>query len=265
MRVWTVSNQKGGVGKTTTAVSLGGLLSQWGLRTLLVDVDPHSSLTSYFKYDPDIIEDDVYTLFRAAMENRPATPEALIHATGTEGLDLIPSTMRLAALDRQAGRLEGMGLVIKHALGKLESRYDYAIIDCPPILGVLMINALAACDQLVVPVQTEYLALKGLDRMLHTLQMVLKSRRISLPYTVVPTMYDMRTRASQDCLRLLREAYPEHLWDSLIPIDTQLREASRAGIPPAVFDPKGRAVTAYGKLLEYLLRDSDSVTPGVAV
>ena len=128
-----------------------------------------------------------------------------------------------------------------------------------------MINALAACDQLVVPVQTEYLALRGLERMLHTLRMVLKSRRISLPYTIVPTMFDMRTRASQDSLRMLREAYSEHLWGSLIPIDTRLREASRAGIPPAVFDPNGRAVTAYGKLLDYLLHETKTVRSRVAV
>ena len=128
-----------------------------------------------------------------------------------------------------------------------------------------MVNALAACEQLVVPVQTEFLALKGLERMLHTLHMILKSRRISLPYTIVPTMYDMRTRASQDSLKLLRETYQDRLWNSLIPIDTRLRDASRAGIPPAVFDPKGRAVTAYGKLLEHLLNDPAPSANRVAV
>lgn len=265
MKVWTIANQKGGVGKTTTAVSLGGILSQWGLRTLLIDIDPHGSLTSYFKYDPDVIEEGVYTLFKTVMDKRVSDPPSLIYATGTEGLDLMPATMNLAALDRQSGKLDGMGLVIKNALFKLESHYDYVIIDCPPILGVLMINALAACEQLIIPVQTEFLALKGLERMLHTLQMVLKSRQISLPYMIVPTMYDMRTRASQDSLRVLRETYREHLWESLIPVDTQLREASRAGIPPALFDPKGRAVSAYGKLVEFLLHGNESLVSGVAV
>ncbi|MEN8177572.1 MAG: ParA family protein [Pseudomonadota bacterium] len=265
MKIWTVANQKGGVGKTTTAVSLGGLLTQWGLRTLLIDIDPHGSLTSYFKYDPDAIEESVYTLFEAVMNKQVADPSALIYATGTDGLDLMPAAMRLAVLDRQAGKLDGMGLVIKNALLKLESHYDYVIIDCPPILGVLMVNALAACEHLIIPVQTEFLALKGLERMLHTLQMVLKSRQISLPYTIVPTMYDMRTRASQDSLRVLRETYREHLWGSLIPIDTRLREASRVGIPPAVFDPKGRAIIAYSKLVEYLMHGADPVVSGVAV
>ncbi len=265
MKIWTIANQKGGVGKTTTAVSLGGHLSQWGLRTLLIDIDPHGSLTCYFKYDPDTIEGGVYTLFKAAIDKQQADLHALIYATGTDGLDLMPAVMRLAALDRQAGKLDGMGLVLKNALIKLESHYDYVIIDCPPILGVLMINALAACEQLIIPVQTEFLALKGLERMLNTLQMVLKSRQISLPYTIVPTMYDMRTRASQDSLRVLREKYKDHLWNSLIPVDTRLRDASRAGIPPAVFDPNGRAVSAYSILLEHLLHGTEQWVSGLAV
>lgn len=170
MKIWTVANQKGGVGKNTTAVSLGGLLSQWGLRTLLIDIDPHGSMTSYFKYDPDTIEEGIYTLFKASIDKRDIDLNALIYATRINGLELMPATMMLASLDRLAGKLEGMGLVIKNALIKLESDYYYVIIDCPPILGVLMINALAACQQLIIPVQTEFLALKGLERMLHTLQ-----------------------------------------------------------------------------------------------
>jgi chromosome partitioning protein len=164
----------------------------------------------------------------------------------------MPAVMALATLDRQAGRLEGMGLVLKEALTLLESHYDYAIIDCPPILGVLMINALAACERLVIPVQTEFLALKGLERMLNTLQMVFKSRRMDLPYTIVPTMYDVRTRASKQSLKLLRESHAEHIWQGLIPIDTRFRDASRAGVPPDTFDPNARGVVAYDRLLQYL-------------
>jgi chromosome partitioning protein len=265
VKVWTIANQKGGVGKTTTAVTLGGLLTKWGLRTLLIDIDPHSSMTSYFKYDPDVIEDGVYNLFKAAIERRELDPASLIYATGTKGLSLIPATMSLAALDRQASRLDGMGLVIKSSLQKLEGNYDYVVIDCPPILGVLMINALAACERLIIPVQTEFLALKGLERMLHTLRMVLKSRRISLPFTIVPTMYDVRTRASKDSLKVLRETYREHLWNSLIPVDTRLREASRAGIPPPMFDPQSRGVAAYMRLMNDILHGAETTPTGMAI
>jgi chromosome partitioning protein len=252
MKVWTIANQKGGVGKTTTSVSLGGLLVQMGLRTLMIDIDPHASLTSYFRYDPDAFEESVYSLFKAVADKKPLAPEVIIQSTGIEGLDLMPAVMALATLDRQASRLDGMGLVLKEALARLDSHYDYAIIDCPPILGVLMINALAACERLIIPVQTEFLALKGLERMLRTLQMVLKSRRMDLPYTIVPTMYDVRTRASKESLSVLRKRYADHVWHDLIPIDTRLRDASRAGVPPSIFDPKSRSVGAYGRLLQDL-------------
>jgi chromosome partitioning protein len=260
MKVWTVANQKGGVGKTTSTVSLGGLLSQWGMRTLLLDIDPHGSLTSYFRYDPDALDESVYSLFKAVAQKSEVDPLTLIYPTGTEGLDLMPAEMALATLDRQAGKLDGMGLVIKQALAQLESRYDHVILDCPPILGVLMINALAACERLIIPVQTEFLALKGLERMLHTLEMVMKSKQMPLPYLIVPTMFDRRTRASIDSLRVMRESYPERIWHSLIPVDTLFREASKAGIPPALFAPQSRGVAAYKKLLQELLDDAQ-VTP----
>ncbi len=252
MKVWTVANQKGGVGKTTTAVSLGGLLATWGFKTLLVDIDPHGSLTSYFRYDPDMLEESAYSLFQAVAEKRPIDPASIICETGTEGLDLLPASVALATLDRQAGRLEGMGLILKNALDKLSGRYDYVVIDCPPMLGVLMVNALAACERLIIPVQTEFLALKGLERMLNTLKMILKARKTDLSYIIVPTMFDKRTRASVSSLGTLRENWPNELWDGVIPIDTKFREASRAGIPPAVFDPRARGASAYMALLETL-------------
>lgn len=264
MRVWTVANQKGGVGKTTTSVSLGGLLAQWGLRTLLIDIDPHASLTSYFRYDPDVLEESVYSLFKGVAERRDVDPAGLIYPTGTEGLDLMPAEMALATLDRQAGRLDGMGLVLKQALQRLDGRYDHVILDCPPILGILMINAMAACEQLIIPVQTEFLALKGLERMLHTLEMVTRSRRVPLPYIIVPTLFDRRTRASIDTLRVLRESYPERLWQGLIPIDTQFREASKAGIPPARFAPQSRGVQAYNQLLQELMQEATGARAGAA-
>ena len=121
---------------------------------------------------------------------------------------------------------------------------------------MLLINALAACEHLVVPVQTEFLAIKGLERMTHTLRMVMKARKSPLAYTVVPTMYDKRTRASIDSLQVLKQNHMKHLWNGVIPVDTKFREASRAGIPPAFFDPKSRGVQAYTKLLEEMLQGS---------
>ncbi|MBT5231543.1 MAG: ParA family protein [Methylococcales bacterium] len=252
MKIWTITNQKGGVGKTTSVVTLGGILASAGERVLLVDLDPHGSLTSYFRLDPDDIDKSVYNLFQSMVAKKPLDPQSLIQATKTPGLDLLPASTALATLDRQVGVKDGMGLVLATSLKKLESEYSYALIDTPPMLGVLMVNALAACNHLVIPVQTEFLALKGLERMLHTLSMIFKSTKREIDYTVVPTMFDQRTKASKDSLRALREQYPDNTWKSAIPVDTRFRDASSSGVPPSIFAPSARGVEAYEALLQAL-------------
>ncbi len=253
MRVWTISNQKGGVGKTTTAVSLGGLLAEQGQRVLLLDLDPQGSLTSYFRFNPDGMEHSVYSLFAARANDRDIElPDMLLKDTGVAGLTLMPASTAMATLDRQLGARGGMGLVISQALVRLQGQFDYVLMDCPPMLGMLMVNALAACERLLIPVQTEFLALKGLERMLHTLQMISRSRGNTLPYTVMPTFFDRRTRASLDALRVMRDLHGDHLWTRVIPIDTQFREASRAGLPINVFNAQARGTEAYRSLLRWL-------------
>jgi len=259
VKVWTLANQKGGVGKTTSAVSLGGLLASWGFKTLMMDVDPHGSLTSYFRYDPDTIESGSYSLFESVMKKQDIELISLVQPTGIEGLDLLPASVALATLDRLAGRQEGMGLVLKNSVRGLASYYDHILIDCPPMLGVLLINALAACEQLLIPVQTEFLALKGLERMLHTLRMVLRARTEILPHLIIPTMFDRRTRASIDSLKVLRSQHADAIWEGVIPVDTRFRDASQAGIPPSYFDPRSRGVGAYAALLEKLQRGTPAM------
>ncbi len=253
MKIWTVSNQKGGVGKTTTAVSLGGLLAAQGQRVLLLDLDPQGSLTSYFRLNPDGIEYSVYSLFEARANGQDIQVlDNLLQDTGVDGLTLMPASTAMATLDRQLGARGGMGLIIKQALERLQERYDYVIMDCPPMLGILMVNALAACDQLLIPVQTEFLALKGLERMLHTLKMISHSRGDTLDYTVIPTFFDRRTRASTDALRVMRDQHADHLWTRVIPVDTQFREASRVGKPINTHCPLARGTEAYASLLRWL-------------
>ncbi len=261
MRIWTVANQKGGVGKTTVAVSLGGLLAQRRRPTLLVDLDPHGSLTSYFGYDPETVEPTLYDLFRGGGRTPPASK--MIQETSVEGLYLLPASTALATLDRQLGSRHGMGLVIRRGLNSVADRFDYTMLDCPPMLGVLMVNALAACHQLLVPVQTEFLALKGLDRMVHTLEMIQRSRSRDLPYTIVPTLYDKRTRAAIEALKDLRQRYGERVWSGAIPVDTQFREASRQGLPLTVAQPWSRGSMAFRKLLDYLQERDVAASPAV--
>jgi len=169
--VWTVANQKGGVGKTTTVISLAGLLAERGFRVLLIDTDPHASLTSYLQYESDQLPVSLYDLFEEPAQTK-ADLNQIILPTEINNVSLIPASMALATLDRVLGDKEGMGLFLKKQLMLVEDDYDFVLIDCPPVLGVMMVNALAACEKILIPVQTEFLALKGLERMVKTLKIM---------------------------------------------------------------------------------------------
>ncbi len=257
MRVWSVANQKGGVGKTTTAVTVGGLLAERGHRVLLVDLDPHGSMTAYFHYDLDGLMKSSYNLFLMSGELNAHEVRGLVMDTTEDNMKLIPATTALATVERQLHGQEGLGLKISRGLAQLWDDYDFAIIDTPPVLGVLMINALAACEHLMVPVQTEHLAIKGLERMLRTIAMVNRSRRQELPYTIIPTMYDRRTHASVTSLRSLRNSYSDHIWPSMVPVDTRFRDASKSGLTASTFDAEARGVHAYSSLLKFILSEKE--------
>lgn len=250
MVVWTIANQKGGVGKTTSTITLGGLLAEQGHRVLLIDTDPHASLSYYFGIESEDLELSVYDLFVQV-----STKEQILQSlcpTKYPNIDILPAVMGLATLDRSLGTKGGMGLVLKKAIQKLADAYDYVLMDCPPVLGVLMVNALAASDRIIVPVQTEFLALKGLDRMIKTLEIMQGEQENPFKYTIVPTMYDKRTKASLMAYRKLQEIYGDNVWSGVVPIDTNFRNASEAQQVPSDFSESSRGVVAYKALLKYL-------------
>ncbi|MCC4263158.1 ParA family protein [Oceanimonas baumannii] len=252
MIVWTVANQKGGVGKTTSVVALAGLLAQRNKRVLLIDTDPHGSLTAYLDYNPDALQGTLFDLFQTGAGRAEFDRVAL--QTRFEGITLLPASISLATLERTSSSREGMGLVLKRLLAEVKHDFDVAIIDCPPVLGVMMVNALAACDRILVPVQTEFLALKGLERMVSTFKLMHKARKDGFNYTVVPTMYDQRTRASVQSLESLKEQYGDRVWPAVVPVDTKFRDASLRHEPPSYFAKGSRGVYAYQTLLRFLWR-----------
>tara|TARA_R110002073_G_scaffold37621_8_gene108418 strand:- start:2627 stop:3397 length:771 start_codon:yes stop_codon:yes gene_type:complete len=244
MKVITVANQKGGVGKTTTTVCIADALAARGHKVLMLDLDPQGSLTSYLQMDPDQVENTVYNIFDG---DEPLIPRE----SGFENLFIAPTSVALANLEKRAQTLKGKGLVVKEWLQSVTNQYDFAVLDTPPALGMLMINALAACDQLIVPVQTDHLALKGLERMIKVLEMLAQSGR-AIDYHLLPTMYDQRTNASRRALQVLRNKYAGHMSDALIPVDTKLREASRLGVPPTFLFAGSHGVKAYGAFVDQL-------------
>jgi chromosome partitioning protein len=261
VQVWTVANQKGGVGKTTTSIALAGLAAEQGKRVLLIDLDPQGSLTCYFGANPDQVPISVFTLFQDKSVICLESIMQLLLPTGFDGVTLLPASTALATLERVAVGKGGLGLVIRHTIAQIKDEFDLVIIDSPPVLGVLLINALAACDRLIIPVQTEHLALKGLERMLHTLRMLDQSQHRELRYVIVPTMFDQRTQASVVALKTIRHQYGVDAWLSKIPIDTRLRDASRAGLPPHLFDPNSNGIIAYRSLYRWLLKNQQQNKP----
>ncbi|QGS49330.1 ParA family protein [Shewanella putrefaciens] len=253
MKVWTIANQKGGVGKTTTVASLAGVLTKRGKRVLMIDTDPHASLGYYLGIDSEKVPGSLFDVFLAHQNLTKELVCSHIVPTLVDSLDLLPATMALATLDRALGHQEGMGLVLRNLLALVADEYDVAIVDCPPVLGVLMVNALAASQHIVIPVQTEFLAIKGLERMVKTMELMGRSKKTQYSYTVVPTMYDKRTKASPAALQILSEQYSGSLWRDVIPVDTKFRDASLAHLPASHYASGCRGVKAYERLLDFLL------------
>ncbi len=253
MNVWAIAAQKGGVGKTTTAVNVAGALAERGQRVLLVDLDPHVSLSAYFRIDEPRSEATVFALFEAAAGDGAVDPASLVRPTPAPGIALVPGSNALFAVDRRFGARPGMGLVLQRYLPALAADFDYCLLDCSPSLGAVIVNAVACCTRLLVPLQTEYLAVSSLQRMLHTVTLIERRQQLSVPTLVVPTMFDRRTRASVDSLARLRGCDRAPVWPQVIPVDTHLREASRIGLPLTQLRPAARGARAYDALVGDLL------------
>ena len=261
MLVWAVASQKGGVGKTTTVATLAGWLQQEHLRVLVIDTDPHASLTSYLGFDESGADYNLFDLYATETITRELFLKCTVKSRH-QGLDLIPAAMTLATIDRQLSGRQGVGRILDQALHLVEDCYDVVLIDCPPVLGALMVNALAASTLILVPTQTEFLALKGLQGMVRTFEIMSQADpNADFDYIIVPTMFDKRTRASNHSLTYMREHYPSKVWSGCIPIDTLFRESSAQRTPLPLMAPSARGAQSYYALLRDLVAHELKVHP----
>jgi chromosome partitioning protein len=246
--VYAVANQKGGVGKTTTAVNLTACVAADGSQTLLVDLDPQCNATVALGADRELRPSSYDCLIGDVSVAEAARP------AGPDNLWLVPANRDLAGAAVELPRLEGSETRLRERLGPLRERFAFTMLDCPPTLGPVSINALVAADRLIVPVQAEYLALEGLVQFLETLSMIRRDYNPSLNVSgLLITMHDERTRLARDVERELREHFPEMVFETVIPRSVRVAEAPSHGLPITEHAPASSGATAYRNLAAELI------------
>jgi len=240
-RIIAIVNQKGGVGKTTTAVNLGASLAILGQRVLLVDIDPQGNTTSGLGIDKHSIASDIYAVL---LTDAPAA--GAIVSTEVPNLDAIPATLALAGAEIELVAALSRETRLRRALANVVDRYDYVLIDCPPSLGLLTLNALTAATEVVIPVQAEYYALEGLSQLTTIVGRIREALNPELRITgVLVTMFDGRTRLASDVLDEVHAFFPTQVFKTQIPRNVRLSEAPSYGKPAALLDVKSRGAQAY--------------------
>ena len=253
-RIYTLVNQKGGVGKTTTAINMGAYLAHFGQRVLIVDLDPQANATSCLGVDKHTIRGGTYD---AILNSTPVN--SLVLYNERLKLSLLPSSPALAGAEVKLVAQLGRESRLKQAMAPAADRYDYVLIDCPPSLGLLTVNGLvAARDGVIIPVQCEYLALEGLGQLTQTLQLVRSALFLELKVRgVVLTMFDGRTRLSSDVVTEVNLHFPEQAFKTVVPRSVRLAEAPSYGLPISVYAPGSSGAEAYESLAREVLAGDD--------
>ena len=245
-QVLAIANQKGGVGKTTTAVTLGAALRRLGKRVLVVDLDPHANASIHLAVFPDPARRSSYELFLPQVQD----PQGAVLRDERTGLDILPGHIRLSELDVDLKGQAGKGLLLRNSLAGLRRNYDHVLLDCPPHVGIIMVNALVAADELLIPIQTDFLALHGVKLLFDTMRVLNKVQSKPIRYRALPTMCDMRTSASRRVLSILRERLGSRMYETVIGMDTKFREASARGSVIFNVDPVSRGALQYTRLAQ---------------
>jgi chromosome partitioning protein len=251
-RIISLVNQKGGVGKTTTAVNLATYLVAEGKKVLLVDLDPQGNASSGLGIDNQNLEKTLYHSLIFKIH-----PREVIIPGKTDGLDLMPSNQDLSGAAVELIEVENREFRLKEILNKIKEEYDFVIIDSPPSLGLLTINGLVASDEVIIPVQTEYFALEGLGQLLSTIDLVKENLHPSLAVTgIVLTMYDKRNRLARQVVKEVKRYFPENVFDSVIPRTVRLAEAPSFGKSILNFDRFNKGAHAYRCLAQELIKNN---------
>ena len=253
-RVIAIANQKGGVGKTTTTLTLGAALALRGQRVLIMDLDPHACASVHMRLYPEELETTAYDLFIADEGSRLEVWQRLRQRIESPAMDIAPGSIRLAELDVDLRSHKGKGAILLRALSLVEEEYDYILLDCPPHVGILLANALVACNLLIIPIQTDFLALHGLKLIFDTLRILNKVLPAPIEYRALATMYDKRARACTKVLDLTRQKMGDRMFETVIGVDTHFRDASALGKVIYELEPGSRGAVAYGELAQELLR-----------
>ena len=254
-RIIAITNQKGGVGKTTTAINLAASLAEANQKILLLDFDPQGNATSGFGIEIDDTENTIYNV----LTEECSMDEAIL-VDVIDNLDLIPSDMNLAAADIEFVSQEDKNLILKNLLTPYINKYDYIIIDCPPSLGTITVNALTAANSVIIPIQCEYYALEGLNQVLNTIGIVQQGLNTGLVVEgIVFTMYDGRNKLSQQVVETVRENYNGNIYETLIPRNVRLAEAPSHGLPITLYESSSTGADSYRKLAAEVMSKGDEI------
>ena len=248
-RIIAIANQKGGVGKTTTVINLSASLAELGKKVLTIDMDPQGNTSSGLGLDKDNLDMTVYQLMIGECELTECR-----YASVVDGVDVLPATVHLAGAEVELIGIPKSQYILKNGIAGVRDEYDYILIDCPPSLNLLTINAMTAADAVLVPIQCEYYALEGLSQLLYTIGLVQKSLNPKLEIEgVVFTMYDARTNLSAQVVENVRTHVEQRIYETLIPRNIRLAEAPSYGEPITIYEPKSAGAEAYKKLAQEMI------------
>lgn len=252
-RIIAIANQKGGVGKTTTAINLSASLASLGKKVLAIDMDPQGNMSSGLGVDKNEVEKTVYDLIIGNIGIEECIYEEVI-----ENLDVLPSNIDLSAAEIELIGVDNKEYIIRDEVNKVKEKYDFIIIDCPPALSMLTINAMTTSDSVLVPIQCEYYALEGLSQLIHTIELVQERLNPELEIEgVVFTMYDARTNLSLQVVENVKDNLNQNIYKTIIPRNVRLAEAPSYGMPINLYDPKSKGTESYLLLAEEVINKGE--------